>query len=77
MSDPQSSHRRRGTFAEGESGPTRHPEDEHVGAFAEGESDPTRYPEDGHVGAFAEGQSDPTGIPRMSTSEPTPRARNR
>ncbi len=34
------------TFAEGESHPNAHPEQEHVGTFAEGESDPEAHPEE-------------------------------
>jgi hypothetical protein len=42
------------TFAEGESNPADHPEEEHVGTFAEGESNPADHPEEEHVGTFAE-----------------------
>ena len=35
MSDEE---RQQGSFAEGESDPDQHPEDEHVGTFAEGEA---------------------------------------
>jgi hypothetical protein len=44
------------TFAEGESHPADHPEEEHVGTFAEGESNPSDHPEEEHVGAFAESE---------------------
>lgn len=32
------------TFAEGESHPNAHPEEEHVGTFAEGECEPDAHP---------------------------------
>ena len=51
------------TFAEGESNPTRYPEEEHVCTFAEGESEPEAHPEEEHVGTFAEGESDPADHP--------------
>jgi hypothetical protein len=51
------------TFAEGESRPAEHPEEEHVGTFAEGESNPADHPEEEHVGTFAEGESNPVGHP--------------
>jgi hypothetical protein len=51
------------TFAEGESHPDSHPEEEHVGTFAEGESHPDSHPEEEHVGTFAEGESHPDSHP--------------
>jgi hypothetical protein len=51
------------TFAEGESHPADHPEEEHVGTFAEGECEPEAHPEDEHVGTFAEGECEPEAHP--------------
>jgi hypothetical protein len=47
------------TFAEGESNPAAHPEEEHVGTFAEGECEPEAHPEEEHVGSFAEVKETP------------------
>ena len=46
---------RRGSFADGESDPQAHPEDEEVGDFAEGEELPDSA-EEHHHGRFSEGQ---------------------
>jgi hypothetical protein len=51
------------TFAEGESHPADHPEEEHVGTFAEGECEPEAHPENEHVGTFAEGECEPEAHP--------------
>jgi|SRR3984885_10606388 hypothetical protein len=51
------------TFAEGESHPAEHPEEEHIGTFAEGESHPAEHPEEEHIGTFAEGERDPEAHP--------------
>ena len=63
MSDPQSSHRRRGTFAEGESAPAGIPRMSTSARSPRASPTPTRYPAHEHVGTFAEGQSDPTRYP--------------
>jgi hypothetical protein len=47
--------RRHGSFAEGESDPDQHPEDEHVGTFAEGEANPE---DEERVGRFSEGEEE-------------------